>query len=143
VIATPNIAVLTATVYSRLKTDTEGASVRAAVGVGASSVIHAGDLDAATLPPRPFVALRRGPCTPVNLSEWRAYFTWWLYDSPEQGYYRLDSLIRLVGQAYAAKDLSAPVDGAPSWIELSAGQQGQDAKLNSLLFVPLTLVISF
>jgi hypothetical protein len=143
VIATPNIAVLTATVYSRLRTDSAGSGVRAALGAGAPSVIHAKDLNVNTLPARPFVALRRGPVTTVNLTEWRGYFTWWLYDDPAQGYYRIDSLIRLIGQAYAATDLSAPVDGAPSWIEMSAGQQGEDTKLNNLLFVPVTLVVSF
>lgn len=141
-ITTPDIQALTSAVYQRLASDTEGSSVRSALGSGASSVIHAAGLNANSLPARPFVALRRSSFVPFNMSEWRAYFNWYIYDDPAQGYYRIDTLIRLIGQAYAARDLTSPTDGATTWIVLTAGNQGEDASLNSLFFTPVQLVIS-
>src|SRR5690242_3499275 len=97
---TVDLHVITATFYNVVKTSNAGASVRAALGAGASSVIPKKDLALASLPVRPFGAFDEGELTGTQLDVRSLFFTWWWYDDPAQGFYRLNTIIPLVETAY-------------------------------------------
>lgn len=87
-------------VFDQLASAAAGAAVRAALGAGAASIIHAEQLNKETLPARPLLALRGGAMPgqsgDIRIPTWR----WWIYDEPAQGYYRINGLVPLIEQAY-------------------------------------------
>jgi len=107
-----------ALVVARLKTDAEGASVRALLGAGAQGVIHADDLSRDTLPARPLLALRAGPVPQLNRIVHAPIFTWWIYDDLEQRYARIDALARPITLAYAARKLALSSGGVIGSVEV-------------------------
>lgn len=87
-------------VFDQLAVAAAGSAVRAALGDGASSIMHAERLNAATLPGRPLLALRGG-AMPGQSGEMRIpVWRWWVYDDPDRRYYRINGLIPLIEQAY-------------------------------------------
>ena len=94
-----DVAALMAAIYRRLHDDAAGAATRALLGDGAASVIPAHALRAGSLPPRPFLVLRGGP-VPGDRALWLPVVYWWSYDDPQQGYRRLNSLIKPLALAY-------------------------------------------
>lgn len=131
--ATIDLQALRAIVYGRLKTDAEGASVRAALGDGADSIISAEELKRTPLPATPFIALRRGPMPIVSEVVYAPIFTWWVYDDAQQDYWRIDSVLTLIGKAYAARLLDSPPGGAINVVDGSIGPHTSDDKLGGLL----------
>jgi len=89
--------VIKSTVYSRAKTDGAGASLRAALGGGAASVLP--DL-IGDLPSTPFVVLRMGTATPESAVTAGQSLTWWIYDAPDQRFYRIDQVEMLLRDLY-------------------------------------------
>jgi len=127
-------------VFQRLRADSEATAVRAALGAGALSIIPA---EALKLPPpaTPFVALRAGPVPIISNAVYAPIFTWYLYDDPQQNYWRIDGLLYLIGKAYAARLLDSPRGGAINLVDGSAGPQTSDDKLGGLLVRTYQLVI--
>lgn len=113
-------------VFGRVYEDQEGAAIRMKLG-GATSVVHAAlidekieadrqrsigvDVTAITLPPRPFVALRRNAVPTIERVLHLAMFTWWIYDDPDRLYWRIDELCGLFVSAYAARRLDQRTGG--------------------------------
>jgi hypothetical protein len=100
-------------VFNKLATHSDGTAVRAALGNGASSVIHAKELadTRATdlvLPARPFVALRPGAIPTTDRVIEQPQFTWFVYDDPDRGYYRINALLPLIANAYLG-DSATPI----------------------------------
>lgn len=114
-------------VFARPYQDPEGQIVRDRLGDGANCVVHAAlidekieadrqraagvDIAAITLPPRPFIALRRNAIPTVERVLYLALFTWWIYDDPDQLYWNIDSLCGLLVRSYAAKKLDQHTGG--------------------------------
>ena len=104
----------TSLVFERLKssaaTDAAGVAigplVRAALGAGADSVIHAEELKKyappqnAPAPPRPLIAFRAGVVAGLSYDMRPLTFTWWVYDAPGGGYWRINGLLPLIERAY-------------------------------------------
>lgn len=96
----------TALVFGRLKSDSAGAAVRAALGAGAASVIHAEELkkysttNGTPAPARPLLAFRSGPVAGSSYDMRVPLYTWWIYDDTEQGYWRINALQVLIERAY-------------------------------------------
>ena|SRR5689334_16935659 len=127
-----DVLALKAVVYNRLKTDGEGASVRAALGAADASVIDATKLRLTPLPKRPFLTLRRG-AAPSALGLEIYTFRWWIYDDSIQEYVRINALIPLIGSAYDAK-LLRMTGGVISSVDISSlGAETEDPALNLLV----------
>ena len=140
-----DIAAITAAIYARPAADAAGAAVRALLGDGAASVLHAEDLRVeglhiAQLPARPLLALRRGAAPQADRVIWRPTFTWFIYDDIAQGYARTERVLAALGLAYYA----APVEAAGVRIgeveAASLGAQLREAPLG-LLYEALTLAV--
>ncbi len=90
----------TTQIFDQLAVAAAGAAVRAALGAGAASVVHAEQLKQPPLPATPFLALRGGAMPgqsgDMRIPVWR----WWIYDDPQQGHYRINGIAPLVEQAY-------------------------------------------
>lgn len=101
-----NVAELQALFYNRLKTDSQGGVLRSALGDGANSVLHARELlmedqkTPSVLPTRPLLAMRAGSLNESDRTLYLASVDWYIYDDPVQGYWRINSLISMIGQAY-------------------------------------------
>lgn len=92
--------------FNVLYTNSTGSAVRAALGAGAASVVDREDLNAASLPVFPFVALQWGVAG-GSRTGLRQYFpTWWLYDDAQYRWRRLEALITLIEAAYPEDALS-------------------------------------
>lgn len=144
-LATLNIQQLNQIVFGRLKSDAAGGALRVALGVGvpvlqagAACVIPATALNATKLPPAPFVALRIRPLTAVGIV--RANYTWFLYDDPAFDSYRLNALVPLIAQAYAAP-LSSPAGAAINHVEFGlVGEAFPDPALGRVaMALPITV----
>ena len=88
--------------FAVLKSDRAGATVRAALGDGATSVIPKEDLDR-PLPATPFLVFQwigqpSGGARNRGVNTF--YPIWWLYDDIAHRYYRLEALIPLIETAY-------------------------------------------
>jgi len=99
----------TSQVYARLKSDAAGVSVRAALGAAATSIVHAEELktyvkkngvSTVNAPLRPLLAFRSGPVAGNSYDMRIPLYTWWIYDDPEEGYWRINGVQRLIEQAY-------------------------------------------
>lgn len=136
-----DINAITTLVYNRPRVDAEGAALRTALGTGAAArIIHARLLGTAT-PPRLFLALRGGPTIPRETVNQTHVFTWWIYDDPAQGYWRINEALRLLAQAYAARRLSLPQAAPISSVTLdNAGPESEDEALG-LLFRSASLIV--
>lgn len=128
-------------VYGRLAQDAAGAPVRALLGDGAASIIHARRLRDQVLPLRPLLALRAGAQVPLERVLNQASFTWWIYDDPEQDYARINALIFPVSNAYDWRryPLATPTVAAGT-VQVQAGQETEDTALG-LLVRPVYLTI--
>lgn len=139
-----DLAAITLAVSERLRTDAAGSAVRAALGAGAASVLHAEDLRVeglavAALPARPLVALRRGPTPQSQGVVYGPLYTWYCYDDIAQGYGRIEALPLLIAQAFRARLIVGTT--AVGAQELgSVGAQLRDERLG-LLVVPMQLII--
>jgi hypothetical protein len=133
---------LIALVYNRLYSDSNGSAVRALLGAGASSVIHAKELSETratdiVLPARPFIALRPGAIPTTDRVIEQPQFTWFVYDDPSQGYYRINAILPALATAYTGDSVTPLQLTTSAGIGLvtvdSPSQETQDDKLN--LFV--------
>jgi len=100
-----DVNALTASIYNRLFSDSAGSATRAALGNGASSVIHTKELSETratdiVLPTPAFVALRPGPAPTSDRLIQNPTFRWYIYDDPARGYYRINALLPLIATAY-------------------------------------------
>ena len=98
---------LATTAYTRLASDSAGATVRAALG-SASSILPASSLarfaTAVDLPARLLMAFRALDTTGNRRDGQREYFAWYLYDDAHYGYRRINDLIPLILAAYPDED---------------------------------------
>ena len=126
-------------VYNRLYSDSDGSAVRSALGNGASSVIHAKELSETratdiVLPTRPFIALRPGAIPTTDRTIEQPQFTWFVYDDPDRGYYRINALLPLIATAYTGDNVTRIQLTTSAGIGLvtvdSPSQETQDDKLN-------------
>lgn len=126
-----DLAALTNTVYNRLKTDEAGADVRAALTDGAGGVALPLVLGTAKRPKPPFVILREGPAPNYERISYAPFFSWYIYDLPAQGYYRINQIAGLIGGAYE-EELVSPFGATitEQQIETLAGQGTLDVALN-------------
>lgn len=136
-----DVQALTAAVYSRLRSDAAGATVRGLLGAGAASVIPAEGLSKETLPVQPFVALRGGPIPTVSDVIHAPTFTWWVYDDPQQRYYRINGLLLPIGRAFDFETNPLVATGVPiSRVTVAVGGETPDPALG-LVVRPVQLVI--
>jgi hypothetical protein len=98
---------LASTAYTRLASDSAGASVRAALG-SATSILPADGLKrfatAVDLPSRLLIAFRGLERTGNARDGIREAFAWYLYDDDYYGYRRINDLIPLILAAYPDED---------------------------------------
>lgn len=107
-----DVQAFTSQAFERLKssaaTDAAGVAigplVRAALGAGADSIIHAEELkqygEDNPAPARPLLAFRSGPIAGQSYDMRPLLFTWWVYDDPGEGYYAINGLLTLIERAY-------------------------------------------
>lgn len=114
--------------FERLHSDVAGTLVRATAGV-----IPAHDLDKDALPPRPFLAFRQGAVGGTSDEMRTPSATWWVYDDPHQGTWRINGLTLAIEQAYPR---IARTDGEFS---VGIGQPVPDTTLN-LTGCPVTVL---
>src|SRR5689334_353195 len=91
--------------YALLKSDSAGATVRAALGGGSDSVLLRRGLSL-TLPAAPFLAITFGPMTGVREDVRTLYPTIWLYDDPTQDWVRLNALTALIEAVYVKDSIA-------------------------------------
>ena len=89
-----------AAIFALLKSGTVGASVRGALGSGASSVIPRQSLADATLPAAPFVVGYAGAITGDRRQMRDVFYTWLIYDDPVRLWWRINGLLPLIEAAY-------------------------------------------
>lgn len=144
-----DVNALTTAVYNRLFSDSAGSATRAALGNGASSVIHAKELSERRandiiLPTPAFVALRPGPVPTSDRLVQNPTFRWYLYDDPARGYYRINALLPLIATAYdfEASPLSI-TSGAVGLVEIgNPSAEIQDEKLGLFVrFLTLSVLL--
>lgn len=95
-----DLATIVTAQYARLASDSAGSAVRAALGAGSASVIHARTLDPAALPAAPFVAYRERGVAGESWEMRPVLGDWWIYDLPTYGTTRINALITLIHTAY-------------------------------------------
>jgi hypothetical protein len=139
-----DLAAITIAVFERLRTDAAGAAVRAALGAGADSVLHAEDLrveglGVRALPARPLVALRRGVAPQSQRVVYQPIYTWYCYDDPAIGYGRIEALPLLIAQAFATR-LIVPASAVGAQDTGAIGAQLRDDRLK-LLVITAPVVI--
>lgn len=107
-----NVALLTALFFNRIKSDPQGGIVRSALGAGADSVLRTYELVPDTesavplvLPTRPIVAMHMNALTESERALYLGRVTWYIYDDPVQGYWRVSSLVSMISGAYASVPL--------------------------------------
>lgn len=119
-------------VYSRARTAEAGATLRAALGAGADGVLP--DL-AGELPATPFVVLRMGVATPDTAVTAGQSFAWWIYDAPDQRFYRIDQaemLLRDLFEGWTPPSLEgANAQQIVEW-EFTGGEGPEDPALGLL-----------
>lgn len=120
----------TAQVFARLKSSTAldaagvaiGPLIRAALGDGAGSIIHAETLKTYTnenpAPRRPLLAFRGGPVAGQSFDMRTALYTWWVYDDADKGYWNINALQKLIERAY-------PFDCFP-FVRMAVSNIGQE-----------------
>jgi hypothetical protein len=86
-------------IYNRIATHSDGSAIRALLGASATSVIHVKDMDK-PLPATPFVAMRPGPVPYADRIVLKPSYRWFIYDDPNQGYYRINQIAALLDTAY-------------------------------------------
>jgi len=119
-----DLATINAAMYAVVKSS---ATICAATGPGTSAgVIPAHELSR-PLPARPFLAWRGGVVSGQSHEMRGVNGSWWVYDDPGQGYYRIDALIALIEEAYPP---DAIADGRTT-VQNISGQQ-VDAALGGL-----------
>lgn len=89
-----------ASIFSVLKTDSAGTSVRGALGAGATSVIPRQTLADATLPASPFVVGTGGAITGDRRQMRDLFYTWLIYDDPTYLWRRINGIVKLIEAAY-------------------------------------------
>jgi hypothetical protein len=130
----PDLAAINGLLYARLKSDTAGAAVRAALGAGAAGIIPAERLRVEPRPARVLLVWRGGSVGGQSGEMRGVTGVWWCYDDPNQGYARIDALVPLIEAAYPLSALA--------WGETRItmiGQATEDATLGGLLVRPLQL----
>lgn len=130
-----DLPALTAVVFNRLAFDAAGSPVRAALGAGATSILHAAQLRRETLPARPFVALRRFAVPIRDRIIWLPRYNWYVYDDSAYEYTRIEALLPLIGTAYdyASAPLFLASGGAISDVAIDFGEQTTDQALDMLV----------
>lgn len=95
-----DLQALTSAVYGVLASDAAGADVRALLSGSPPAIVHAEQLRHG-VPTTPFVALRGegvgGSSRDMRSVSWR----WWVYDDPQQYYWRINAIVSAIGAAYA------------------------------------------
>jgi hypothetical protein len=137
-----DIASLSKAVYNRIKTDEQGEDVRDAFGGGVVGVIRAERLSQSDLPGRPLLAFRDGVVADVSRGHRQPLYQWYIYDERVQGYARINTLIKLLAEAYEAEPRIQPDGGGVvSSIAVSLGQSTEDPALN-LLVRSVTVILN-
>lgn len=153
---TIDLDVLDRMVFERIELDAQGAAIRAVLGDGANSIIHAEDLPddkdpyvqggstQIILPKRPLLAFRAMPIFTTDRDIQIPTFRWHVYDDRTAwGYLKIKSIITLLGRAYAADPqlqfASGGVIGSAGVTDASS--ETSDPSLNLLLrYVTVTIV---
>jgi hypothetical protein len=112
-----DVQAVTALVFNRIMRDPEALAVRNALGAWPDSVISADDLGG-DLPARPFLALREGAVQRIDRIIDQPLYTWWIYDDPQHGYWRINGLAPLIAQAYDARKLWLPSGAGIGLVEV-------------------------
>jgi hypothetical protein len=89
-----------ASLYAVLKSDAAGAGVRAATGPGTAAGVIPAHLLKQPRPARPLVVWRGGVVGGESDQLRSVNGTWWVYDDPEQGSVRINTIISLIESAY-------------------------------------------
>ncbi len=113
---------------------TGNAALVAALASGTSGIIHAQALAASrandiVLPTPVFIALRGGAIAGARQDVRNLFFTWYIYDTPDRGFWRINGVIPLIESAYP-KDSAIPY----SYTDVvSIGSETLDSALNLLV----------
>jgi hypothetical protein len=86
--------------FDQLFSHAAGATLRAALGAGANSIVHADTLTLNTLPARPLVAFRGGAVAGESMQMRVPTWRWWIYDDLEHLYWRINGVLPLIEAAY-------------------------------------------
>lgn len=89
-----------AALYSLLKSNSAGASVRAALGDGANSIIPRQSLTLPTLPAAPFLVGFGGAVLGDRRQMRDVFYTWLVYDDPVHLWRRINNVVSLIEAAY-------------------------------------------
>jgi len=95
-----NPQTIIASIFSMLKTDSAGASVRSALGAAAASIIPNQDLTKADLPASPFLVGSGGAITGDRRQMRDIFYTWLIYDDPTTMWRRINTIASLIEAAY-------------------------------------------
>ena len=97
-----DLQLITSQVWARVASDMDAPALaaRAALGAGATSIIHAKDLNKDALPARLFLALRGGTLGGQSGQMRPFRIHWFIYDDPAEGYWRINGLVPLIEQVY-------------------------------------------
>lgn len=107
-------------VYSRLKSDSTGAAVRAALGAQAASVVRLKDIrQPAPVPVAPFVAFRAMPAPLVSRGVHQAMFEWRIYTEADDDF-TATTLAGLMDAAYAAGPIQYTTGGVVGLVEATS-----------------------
>jgi len=137
---------LVSVIFGRVYQDAAGQPIRDVLTAALASpaaetrIVHAATLNKAT-PPPPFLAFRRGPMPTIERSIIAAYAYWYLYASPEQMYWDINTLIKPFATAYNAAVHPLIFNGAPlGQVDMLIGEERADNALH-LLMTQITLTV--
>lgn len=96
----PTSVAIKSSFFNVIKTDAVGLSVRNALGDVANSVVEREDLNKASLPTFPFMALQWVAEDETRTGLCRYFPIWWVYDSPLYRQRRIGPIVLLIKAAY-------------------------------------------
>lgn len=111
--------------FLRIKSDAAGAAVRALLGSTTLSIIAATELNKAALPPRPFLAYKPGGCENLGGIDVHSA-SWWIYDDPAQGTWRIDLVAAALPAAYLFERGAPPLPSPAGPVRVVALAEPRD-----------------
>jgi hypothetical protein len=93
------------------------------------------------LPPRPLVAFRAGAMSQRLDAAYIVNFSWFIYDDPVQGYWRINKLIKPIHVAYSAMPLPSVFGRLVGKAELLGPGPDLEDQALGLLFRQLRVAI--
>lgn len=106
-------------VYNMAATESHASALRALLGNGASSIIHAEDMRHKPLPKTPFIAIRRLGSSGIGADPRFITFMWYVYDQPERRFRYINNILGELEVLY--NRYNWPGDGSRGITQPSSG----------------------